>query len=367
MFAAGAYICAPPPAFAQDASQTAPWYKTITVNYFAEGSYSYNFGYPNSDINAFRVFDYHNQKLELEMAEVVVQRPALNPGDFGFRMDATAGQSVPQVTASYGLFRDSSTGEAHDYDAHQIYVRWVAPLGHGLELDAGKFITPFGYETIDGYDGYNDNETRSLLFGYAIPFTHTGIRASYAFSEKVSATAMVVQGWDDWKDNNGAKSAVFQLALMPSSRWSLYFNAMAGPEQRDNDRDERCLYNVVGSYKPTSNWTLGFDLLRGTEDGLLENGGTASWSGCAGYLRYNFTGRFALGFRAEIFEDDGGTRTGTPQTLREVTVTPEFKLGKHFVLRGDLRRDWSDAPVFEKRSTSCQGQTTVIVALCFVH
>ena len=38
------------------------------------------------------------------------------------------------------------------------------------------------------------------------------------------------------------------------------------------------------------------------------------------------------------------------QTLKELTVTPEYKIGKHFVVRGDLRCDWSDQEVFQKRA-----------------
>jgi len=58
-----------------------------------------------------------------------------------------------------------------------------------------------GYELIEGYDGYNDNYSRSILFGYAIPFTHTGVKASYAFSSKVAGMVEVVNGWDLLRDN----------------------------------------------------------------------------------------------------------------------------------------------------------------------
>ncbi len=353
------------------AQQAAPspeaWYKAVTVNAFAEASYSYNFNRPGSDLDALRVFDYNNGKPALDVAEIVVQRPVSKSGEFGFRFDATAGESVPRVTASYGLFRDRSTGEAHNYDLHQIFVSWIAPLGKGLRLDAGKFVTPFGYEVIEGYDGYNDNQTRSLLFGYAIPFTHTGLRASYAFSEKFSATAMAVQGWDDWHDNNGAKSAGMQLAFTPTKGFSVYVTAMGGPERTDDNRDNRYNYEAVSVFKPTDRLTLGLDVVTGNEEGFPIRGMSARWSGVAGYLRYNFTERFAMAFRAELFDDAEGARTGTPQTLKEVTLTPEFKLGKHFVVRGDLRHDWSSADVFQNRAAPVSGQTTAIVAVLFIY
>jgi hypothetical protein len=314
-----------------------------------------------------RVFDFDDNKLKLDMAELVVQRPVSRPSDFGFRFDATVGQSVPKVAASYGLFRDRSTGEAHDYDLHQVFISWIMPVGHGIRLDLGKFATPFGYEVIEGYDGYNDNQTRSFLFGYAIPFTHTGLRASYTFTAKLWASAMVVNGWDNWYDNNDAKSLGIQLAVTPTKTWTFYVTAMGGPEQDNNSHNDRYNFNFVSVYKPRDPLTLGLDVVVGNEAGLPAPGAIARWRGVAGYLRRRFTDPLALTLRAEIFDDADGARTGTAQTLKEVTLTPEYKLGKHIVLRGDLRCDWSDQDAFQKRSDFADNQTTASVAVLFVH
>ena len=98
------------------------------------------------------------------MAELVVQKPVSQPGGWGFRTDITAGQSVPRIAASNGLFRNDETGEAGNFDIHQLFVSYIAPLGKGLRLDVGKYVTHMGYEVIEGYDGWNDNATRSFLF-----------------------------------------------------------------------------------------------------------------------------------------------------------------------------------------------------------
>ncbi len=356
-------------AFRAQEGATAParWYQAISLNEFVEASYGYNFNHPDSGLNSFRVFDFDDNSLKLDVAELVVQRPANRLGEFGFRVDATAGESVPQVAAAYGLFRDRDTGKAHDYDVHQIFLSWKAPLGKGLQIDAGKFVTPFGYEVIDGYDGYNDNQSRSFLFGYAIPFTHTGVRATYPFSDKVSGAFMVVQGWDDWKDNNSAKSFGAQLLITPSSGLTISLAAMKGPEQKDNTRNDRCLYEATSAWKLNERMTLGLDVLYGSEQGAGTGGAAARWSGAACYARWTFTDRLAIAFRAEVFDDSDGARTGTAQRLKEATLTPEWKLGKHFVLRGDLRLDGSSAAVFEKDSRLTTSQPTVSIALLFVH
>lgn len=85
---------------------------------------------------------------------------------------------------------------AHHFDIPELYFSYVAPLGKGLRFDVGKFATPLGYEVIGGYDGYNDNFSRGFVFGYGVPLTHTGVKASYAFNSKISSALLVTNGCD---------------------------------------------------------------------------------------------------------------------------------------------------------------------------
>jgi hypothetical protein len=339
----------------------------ITFNVLAEASYLYNFNCPNSPDNAFRVFDYRKNELRLDMVEFAVQKPVSEANDFGFRVDAALGQSVPHLIASNGLFRDTETGKTHSYDIHQVFLSWIAPIGKGLRIDAGKFVTPFGCEVIDGYDGYNDNQSRSFLFGYAIPYAHTGLRASYPFSDKITGTLFAVQGWDNWQDNNNSKSFGAQAVITPSPKWSIYLTAMGGPEQNENSRNKRYVYNAVGTYKINDKWTAGADLVYGNEKSAIEDGRTADWSGAAGYAKYSFSDTLSLAARAEVFTDSDGARTGTTQTLREVTLTPSLKLGKNFVLRGDLRLDASSKDVFLRQNDPVHSQSTASVQLIYIY
>lgn len=359
-------VCAPSIALAQTPSEPKGWLDGITLNGFAESSFSYGFNRPDSGRNTLRVFDFDDRRLELDVAELVLQRAVATRGELGFRFDAVAGQTVPKVSAAYGLLRDTHTGEAHDYDLQQAFASWIAPVGKGLRIDAGKFVTPFGYEVIDGYDGYNDNQTRSFLFGFAIPSTHTGVRASYPFTDEVTGSVMVVQGWDDWKDNNDGKSVGVQLAVTPTPSWTITATAMGGPEQTDDENDDRFLYEVTSVWKATESSTFGLDALYGTEQGLLASGGDAEWSGGAAYFRQGFSSGFSLALRGEVFDDADGVRTGTQQTLKSLTITPQVEVSKHWVVRGDLRTDWSDEDVFARRSDFVDNQTTASVALLFM-
>ena len=344
------------------------WYEEVAVNGFLESSYSYNFDRPDTRRNALRVFDFDDNTFQLGVAELVVQRAVAKPREAGFRVDLEAGGSIPRVAAAAGLFRDPVTGAAQDVDLQQAFASYVVPIGSGLRVDAGKFVTAHGAEVIEGYDGWNDNATRSLLFGFAIPFTHTGVRASRSFGPRVAATLMVVNGWDNATDNNRAKSVGGQIALTPNSSLALYLNGMTGAERSGSNADLRSLFDLVATLRTSPRLNLGLNLDLAAEQGAVPAAGaqparTARWSGIAGYARLTTSARTALSVRAEGFHDRDGARTGTPQSLGEITLTPELRVTPRFLLRADLRTDWSNRAVFEREGRAVKDQSTALLSV----
>ena len=346
---------------AQSAVETTPrtaWYESIDINGFLSAAYSYNFNRPDSMQNRYHVFDFTDNSMKVDVVELSLKKDAVKLYEAGFRIDLTAGSSIPRIARSSGL-------DIGDLDFHQMYFSFVAPVGRGLKLDFGKFITSMGYEVIEGYDGYNDNYSRSFLFGYAIPFTHTGIKASCSFNENLSAMLMVVNGWDNAVDSNRSKSLCGQMGISPLKGLSLSANYMYGPEKTHNDSDDRSLLDIVGTYAASDLVTIGANGDYGTEQRSAVGGATASWIGAAGYLRLNVSHDFSLCMRAEQFEDKDGLRTGTAQILRELTLTPEYRPQSHFVLRADARFDKSDRDVFESGKGASDSQTTVALDALF--
>lgn len=352
---AGACLSASRPCAAQTLP---PWLDEVGLNGFLSGSYSYNFNRPLSATNQYRVFDFDDNTFKLDVFELVAQKAAAKPRDSGFRVDLALGSSIPRVSAAAGLFRNPIVG-ADDLDLQQAYGSWIAPLGTGLRLDFGKYVTHFGYEVIEGYDGWNDNATRSLLFGYAIPFTHLGVRGTYALSQRATVMAMLVNGWDVARDNNRSKSIGAQLALTLTPTVTVYLNGMRGPEETADERDQRTLLDAVILVKPGNRWTLVANADRGSEQRRLPSGENAVWSGIAAYVRFAAAPTFALTLRGESF-DDSGIRTGIDQTLQELTFTPELRLTSSLLIRGDVRVDHSNRMVFEKQNAFTQTQPTVL-------
>ncbi len=330
---------------------------------FASLSDVANLNHPSSRLNGFRVFDFSDHSLALDVAEVTVMRDAAGRGNVGFRVDLEGGQAIPRVSASSDLFHALEKAEERNVDLQQAYVS--VGLGGGVRVDAGKFVTPLGLELIEGWDGYNDNASRSLLFGYAIPFTHTGVRVTVA-AERVSGLVAVVNGWDTVKDNNRGKTVAAQVSLTPTEALTVTVGGITGPEQRDNTHNLRTVFDVVAAWTLSDAVTLQFNADDGREAHAAPDGGQARWRGAAGYARFALSNAVALCVRGEVFDDPDGARTGVAQRLEEITVTPELRVNPHLITRLDFRVDTSNRAVFEARDGVKKTQPTVQFNVLFV-
>ena len=175
-------------------------------------------------------------------------------------------------------------------------------------------------------------------------------------------------GWDDFQRLNHAYTVASQLAVSPTKTFNVTFNFIHGPERHQDTHDQRSVYELVATWKPVSKLTLGGDGLYGHEQNGIAVGHDALWKGLAGYAKYSLTSRFSLAFRGEVFNDGGGTRTGTDQTLQGFTLTPEYdmnakfsRLNSHFrkadgkfAVRGEVRLDLSDQECVPRRQQSHQ-------------
>jgi hypothetical protein len=343
------------PAAAAPTPPAPKWYDELAFNAYVSAGYLYNTNQPSTRVNQLRPLDSPSNSFFINVAELSVQKAVADPGSLGFRTDLTFGGLYPPVTVSKGDIPGN-------FDLRQAFASWVAPVGSGLRFDVGKFVTPLGYEVLEGYDGYNDNNSRSFLFEFAIPFTHTGVKATYAFSSMVSAMVGVVNGWDATVAQTKPKSFVGQIALTPVAPLTIYLNYVGGWEPVASRNVFRQVFDAVVVLKATEHLTVAVNGDFGTEDGssTVTPGDNAKWYGAAGYIRYE-VGSVGIALRGEYFADKGGTRLGLGDAnVAEGTISPYFKPSDHWMLRLEGRYDHSSVPVFVKsNATFTDGQPTI--------
>lgn len=295
-----------------------------------------------------RVFDFERNQINLHAIDL--QFAKTPESGFGGLVDITLGKDA-DVIAAYGMI-DRNRGPANGVDKKADLTQAYAHFGAGaLTVIAGKYVTLSGAEVIKS--AADTNYSRSILFGYAIPFTHSGVRATYKLSDTVSLVGGVNQGWDAFKDTNSDKTFELQTALTPSKSMSFLITGYSGKERvtnypKSDANGIRNLLDVVATFNVSDPLTVILNFDYATQAGGSASGGKARWQGLAGYANYQFSDQWRLSVRAEYFDDKDGYRTGIIQKWKEATATLAYLLNRNFELRAEVRGDRSDKASFLK-------------------
>ncbi len=371
---APAPAAAPTSAVVATTSETAPAKPTglagllgpTTIGGFVDTYYGYNSNQPSSRINQYHNFDINSGQFGLNMIELVADKaPDAAASRVGYHIALGFGQAMNQVNATE--IGPGGTELNFDQYLKEGYLSYLAPVGKGLQINVGKFVTPAGAEVIESKDNWN--YTRGILFAWAIPYFHFGTSAKYAFNSKFALTGYLVNGWNNSVDNNTGKTTGFSAAWTPNSKFSLIQNYLVGPEQTDINGNFRHLYDAVLIYNPTAKLSLMANYDYG-HDRLFGSTNSVHWSGIAGYIKYAMNEKWSVAGRGEYFNDHDGFETGATQNLSEFTVTLQRMLASKIISRLEFRRDMSSADVFPYRSGPpaygpMDSQNTVTVGLIY--
>lgn len=355
------------PAWAQDKPADAPpktlWEELVWFAY-VENSAVFNLrGDATDGVNELRFYDV-DRGYTFNMAEISLKKEPSERYPFGFGLVLTGGEDV-QFNHAIGIFRDEDDvpTDTEKFDLQEAYLSYKLPVGAGLTLKGGKFVTLLGYEVIESPN--NLNFSRGFLFSFAIPLTHVGLLASYPLTDTLSVTAGPVLGWDVATDRNGAPSGLGQIAFTGVEDLTTSVNFIVGPEKTGDQENLRWVVDLVASYTGIPGVTLGANLDVGAEEDAAAGGGSATWWGIAAYAAYDWTEKLRTAVRLEYFDDADGFRTGFGSSLGlfSATATLQYRIWRGLVGRLEYRHDEAGEPVFSGGTR--ESQDTVTVALYY--
>ena len=394
-----------------------------------EASYTQNFNNPNTNLNSLRIFDTQANSFVPQVAQLVFERTAVASGSalerVGFRARLNFGL---QSRFSRARTNFQSGTDNSEVDFQELYGEYIAPIGNGLKIQAGKINTLIGYEGINSWE--NPNFSRSFMFGLSQAFTTTGIRFTYPFASWATASIGLINGWDNIEDNNRGKSFEWKVDLTPHEKFGIAFFGSYGPEQSNGNAiggnagtgvctsgttgcDPTAKRTVVGSIitiKPTPKDTLILEPYYGNEGNATNNPGAPShnarWNGLITYFIHDFNDQqqphaLSLRLRGEVWEDNGGVRScvggnnfnggtnvcaaspaggfttggglfntatggGVRQTLWEGTFTLQYKPAPSLITRAEFRYDKSDQNVFLRGTTGINNQQTMAFSVVYL-
>lgn len=346
----------------------------IKISGFLDTSYTWSSnhpGGPEEDIS-LRVFDIDHNDVVFNHFNLTLERPEPEKGwGLGGKLVADFGRTAELLREAtfYGVSKLKGAGNGGEPSAElrEAFLTTTLPLGAGLQVKGGLFVTTLGTEIIPNPGAYNDNISRSYLFGFAIPFRHLGMLFTYPLHKTVSVSAGPVTGWDNPHDNNRQPSFLGGIAITPNEKASLASNVIIGPERNDNTTDKRLAWSNVLTIKPADPLALALEYTYGHEERATASRRDATWQGFGAIASYSWTDRFSTALRGEIFRDSDGARMlggflGVPKdlTVGEITLTAAYKFTKMLLGRIEVRQDWADEAAFQKGSTrSDKNQTTL--------
>jgi hypothetical protein len=404
---------------ADDAAST---WKTLGFQFSGavEAQYVQNFNNPSTNLNQLRIFDTQANSFVPQVAQFMVERPAAAGSAtdrIGFRARVNFG---PQSRFSRARTNYQPGTDSTELDIHELYGEYLAPIGNGLKIQAGKINTLIGLEVINSWE--NPNISRSFTFGLSQAFTETGIRFTYPITSWATAQVGLINGWDNIEDNNRGKTVTWNLALTPHEMFGISFYGSYGSEQSNGNAafgnaatgvcangtlgcDPTAKRTVVGSlitFKPTDKDTLILEPYYGNEANAsgFSSSQNARWNAILAYYTHDFNDQtqpnaFSFRARGELFEDAGGVRTcvggnnfnggtnvcagpaaaggfapapplfnaatgiGQVQTLWEGTATLQWKPAPALITRAEIRHDHSNRNVFLNGTNATNNQTTL--------
>jgi len=315
---------------------------SIDFSGFIDGYYSYNANRPSNAANG-QVNDLYNFNDKTDQFSLSAAKFSLNhdPDPVGAHIDFLL----------YGRTNTLINAGGDGNYIEQAFLSFKPIKARGLEMDFGKFVTSAGAEVIESKDNWN--YSRSLLFSWAIPYYHFGLRSSYPVTKTWTAGVQLVDGWNDVvKSNGGVTVGLTSAYVKPKYSWNV--NYYTGPENIGTENGYRNLIDTTLLLTPNAKFNAYINYDYGqNRNSMIAQGNSAlqHWQGVAVAAREQVGSKVGLAARFEYFNDPQGYTTGTAQHVDEFTATYEYKWAEGLLARLEYRRDWSDVAFFHRGNT----------------
>jgi hypothetical protein len=386
--------------------------KGITLSGYVDTSYTEQFGGHGTGFGSNQAnlheFDTQNNNFNLNAVKIALEKALPDKNDWaaGFRIDTILGADARYLGDAGFQSTSSAVGEGRStatngsgFALEQALVKFRIPVGNGLDIYAGKFVTFLGYEVIES--PANPNFSRGLLFTNAIPLTHTGVYADYKFNDTFEAKFGVVDGWNNSISFNtpntsdeafGGKAITGQLNVnAPGKNANLTFSFVYSPNGEPGIIGSGGPSNNFGGNAPTTaglyvldlwgNWTPTFDKNGNLTLGFnLDYGSDSySWYGAALYAQYKLTKVITLAGRGEYLHSDAGANlfgnggfdnsngSFNPQSENDwsETLTVSFAVWDNLLTRVEYRFDDIDGATNGTGHTNLQNEISAEAVYSF--
>ncbi|MBK7492936.1 MAG: porin [Nitrosomonas sp.] len=323
------------------ASSLADLYKRsgLEIGGWINGGATYNADNPSDGFNGPVTFADRANRFQLNQLNLFIERSVdtkTSNWSLGGRFDFLFGTDAI-YTQAFGISAfDENTGEPSDrgnWDLNlcckstrtygialpQAYLEAHVPVGNGLNVKAGHFYTPLGYESVPAPDNFF--YTRAYILNSGEPFTHTGFLGTYTIDKNwtiqgAATTGSATGGWDGGFDKQLDNwGGLANLSWNSDDKRTIM--ALGGTYGQTAVNEPWMMYSVVlqhwltpkmhGVLQHTHGWAADINLPGGIRN--------AAWYSINTHLTYDLQKNLSIGIRAERFHDRNGWRVFSPYRI----------------------------------------------------
>lgn len=345
------------------------------ISGFVSSSFFHNFNDDNA--NGIRNQGFVNKRdaFAINKFKLALEKPVTASPDkwaAGYRADLIAGEDASTTLNAASVVGGlGNAGSALNLE--QAFVVFNVPVGNGLLVKMGKFVTLMGLEVIE--ETANPNWTVGNQFQWVEPFTQTGLLLQYQWTPKIDTEFVVYNGWDQVTDKTGtlgnnARSFMGRVGLTLSESTSLGLIGYGGPEQTGVTGNWRAGGEALLTQKFGSKTTTYVQLDYGHEDnvGAVVNG---EWYAGGVWVVYQACDKLGLALRGDYLKDRGSVRTGFDPTgnteLTSLTATVNFTPIANLQIRPEVRYDHASEYIFTDGAGTKKDQFTIGVGIAYLY
>jgi hypothetical protein len=309
---------------------------------FVDAGYLLDFNHPANDIFRSRGTAWHVDDLHLNMAGAYVKKDPSETSRWGAQLAVQVGKDCE----AFGFSATAPNIDGFKWLRHlgPTNVSYLAPVGKGLTVQGGIFGSLIGYDSLYAKDNFNYTRPWGADF---TPYFMLGVDASYPFTEKLTGTLFVVNGYWHLANANGVPSSGGQIAYKASPQVTVKETVLWGPHQMDTSlKYWRSLSDTIVERKG-DRVTFAFEYIYSSERVVAPgNPGTLMMAGQLP-VRWTVNKRWSASVRPEVFWDRDGRWTLARQTVKAITTTIEYRIPykeTNTILRLEHRWDDSRGP-----------------------
>ena len=312
-----------------------------TYGGFVDAGYLRDFNDPANHLFRSRGTAFHVNEWDLNMAGAYVKKKASEQSRWGTELLVQGGKD--EEVFGFSATAPNLAGANVLGHFGLANVSYLAPVGTGLTLQGGIFASFIGYDSLYAKDNFNYTRPWGADF---TPYLMTGVNASYAVTEKATATALVVNGYWHLADANHVPSLGGQVAYKASPRVTVKETVLTGPHQANTSLNFWRFISDSIVERRGDRVIAAFEYQLATES--VDAGHPRAWWMSAQLpVHVALRGPWSVSIRPEVAWDSSGRWTTSEQSVTALTTTLEYRAPLQWasaIVRLEHRVDHSRGP-----------------------